>query len=59
MLCDNVDGYALHIIVMSLADGVRLYPKFGFRTVAIVETKEGDFISMLRIAGLGFKQDME
>jgi hypothetical protein len=40
MLCDSVDGVCtLDIIVMSLADGLRLYSKFGFRTVAIMGKK--------------------
>ena len=52
--CCHVDENALDAFVMFSPAGVRLYSKFGFRAFGgVVETKYGNFTSMLRALGLG------
>ena len=48
IFCRNVDGNALDAFVISSPAGIRLYSKFGFKAVGVVETKLGNFTSMLR-----------
>lgn len=48
LFCDEVDDHNLDGFVLSSPAGVRLYSKFGFRAVGVVETNEGKFTSMLR-----------
>ncbi|KAL2838691.1 hypothetical protein BJX68DRAFT_248704 [Aspergillus pseudodeflectus] len=52
IFCDYVDENALDAFVLSSPAGIRLYSRFGFKAVGIVETKEGNFTSMLRTSGL-------
>ncbi|KAL2832912.1 acyl-CoA N-acyltransferase [Aspergillus cavernicola] len=53
MFCHYVSSHGLDAFVLSSPAGVRLYSKFGFRTVGVVETKQGSFTSMLRAADYG------
>lgn len=48
MFCYYVDENALDAFVLSSPAGVRLYSKFCFRAVGVVETEQGTFTSMLR-----------
>lgn len=57
--CDHVDKNALDAFVLSSPAGIRLYPKFGFRAVGVVETKQGNFTSMLRTSGLSLRENIE
>ena len=59
MLCDIVDKNELHTFVLSSPDGVQLYSKFGFKPVGVVETKQGNFTSMLRNPDLDARKNME
>lgn len=47
--CHSVDEKKLLAFVMSSPAGVRLYYKFGFKAVGVVETEHGNFTSMLRL----------
>lgn len=47
--CHSVDEKKLVAFVMSSPAGVRLYYKFGFKAVGVVETEHGNFTSMLRL----------
>ncbi|KAJ5398168.1 hypothetical protein N7509_006281 [Penicillium cosmopolitanum] len=51
MFCHYIDENALDAFVMSSPAGVRLYSNFGFKAVGVVETKHGNFTSMLRTSG--------
>ncbi|KAL2829865.1 hypothetical protein BJY01DRAFT_240556 [Aspergillus pseudoustus] len=51
IFCDYVDGNELNAFVMSSPAGIRLYYRYGFNAVGIVETKQGNFTSMLRTSG--------
>ncbi|EGC44288.1 conserved hypothetical protein [Histoplasma capsulatum var. duboisii H88] len=50
--CGYVDENALDAFVLSSPAGIPLYSKFGFKAVGVVETKQGNFTSMLRTSGL-------
>ena len=50
VFCHRVDDDQLDAFVLSSPAGVRLYTKFGFKPVGVVETKCGNFTSMLRIS---------
>ncbi|KAJ6120162.1 hypothetical protein N7523_004442 [Penicillium sp. IBT 18751x] len=58
MFCDFVDANALDVFVMSSPAGIRLYSKFGFKAVGVVETAEGSFTSMLRTSGLDSRRNL-
>lgn len=51
MFCRVVDEHALDAFVSSSPAGIRLYSKFGFKAVDVVETSQGTFTSMLRPSG--------
>lgn len=59
IFCDNVDENTLDAFVLSSPARIRLYPKFGFRVVGVVETKHGNLTSILRTSGLSFKEEIE
>ena len=59
IFCDYVDGNALDAFVLSSPAGIRLYSKFGFRAVGVLETKHGNFTSMLRTAGISLRENIE
>ncbi|KMP02466.1 hypothetical protein CIHG_06476 [Coccidioides immitis H538.4] len=48
IFCDYVDKNALGAFVLSSPAGIPLYSKFGFKAAGVVETKQGNFTSMLR-----------
>ena len=48
VFCHSVDDNYLGAFVLSSPAGVRLYTRFGFKPVGVVETKCGNFTSMLR-----------
>ncbi|KAL5040773.1 hypothetical protein BDW71DRAFT_193128 [Aspergillus fruticulosus] len=52
IFCDYIDDNALDAFVLSSPAGIRLYYRFGFKAVGIVETKQGNFTSMLRTSVL-------
>lgn len=54
--CDYVDENALDAFVLSSPADIRLYSKFGFRAVGVVETEHGNFTSMLRTSGLSLRE---
>lgn len=54
IFCDYVDDNALDAFVLSSPAGTRLYSRFGFKAVGIVETKQGNFTSMLRASGVEY-----
>lgn len=56
IFCDYVDENALDAFVLSSPAGIGLYSKFGFRAVGVVETKHGNFTSMLRTSDLSFRK---
>lgn len=56
MFCRIVDENALDAFVMSSPAGIRLYSKFGFKAVGVVETNQGNFTSMLRSSGSGLRE---
>ena len=56
MFCHYVDENALDAFVLSSPAGVRLYSKFGFRAVGVVETEQGTFTSMLRTSGFDLRE---
>lgn len=47
-VCDEIDKLGWPAFVMASPAGVRLYSKFGFDVVSLVETCEGVFTTMLR-----------
>lgn len=47
-VCDEIDKLGWPAFVMASPAGVRLYAKFGFDVVGLVETSEGAFTNMLR-----------
>jgi predicted N-acetyltransferase YhbS len=49
-VCDKADENNLDAFVMSSPAGIRLYSKFGFKATGIVQTSQGVFTSMIRIA---------
>lgn len=55
IFCHEVDENALNTFVLSSPAGVRLYSKLGFKAVGVVETKQGNFTSMLRASGFGLR----
>ncbi|KAK2811983.1 hypothetical protein FQN50_001690 [Emmonsiellopsis sp. PD_5] len=59
IFCDYIDENSLDAFVLSSPAGIRLYSKFGFREVGVVETEHGNFTSMLRTSGLGLKENIE
>jgi ribosomal protein S18 acetylase RimI-like enzyme len=52
IFCDHVDQYGLDALVLSSPAGIRLYSKFGFRAVGVVESKHGNFTSILRTSSV-------
>ncbi|KAL4981458.1 hypothetical protein BDW68DRAFT_172378 [Aspergillus falconensis] len=52
IFCDYIDDNALDAFVLSSPAGIRLYYRFGFKAVGIVDTKQGNFTSMLRTSVL-------
>lgn len=59
IFCDYVDENALDAFVLSSPAGIRLYSKFGFRAVGVIETKHGNFTSMLRTSDLSLREKIE
>jgi hypothetical protein len=57
LFCEYVDENALDAFVLSSPAGIRLYSRFGFKAVGIIETKEGNFTSMLRISSLNPREN--
>lgn len=55
MFCRIVDENAQDAFVLSSPAGVRLYSKFGFKAVGVVQTNQGSFTSMLRSSGSGLR----
>jgi hypothetical protein len=56
--CDYVDENTLDAFVLSSPAGIPLYSKYGFRAVGVVETKHGNFTSMLRTSGLSLRKNI-
>ncbi|KAI1827543.1 acyl-CoA N-acyltransferase [Xylaria intraflava] len=46
--CEQVDRSQRFAFVMASPAGIRLYEKFGFKTVGVVSSQKGHFTSMLR-----------
>lgn len=59
IFCDYIDENALDAFVLSSPANIRLYSKFGFRAVGIVETKHGNFTSILRTSGPSLRENIE
>ncbi|KAI5303094.1 hypothetical protein KEM55_000718, partial [Ascosphaera atra] len=48
LFCEFVDENGLDAFVMASPAGLKLYAKFGFEKVGVVESEHGNFTSMLR-----------
>lgn len=59
IFCDYVDQNTLDAFVLSSPASIRLYSKFRFRAVGVVETEHGNFTSMLRTSGISLRENIE